>query len=205
MNHPTPRRSARLLLLPALLGLLAGCGTEPSRFYTLAPPAEAPAPAPPRMPERAIGLEPVEIPDYLRRPEMVLRGQGSRLEVLEYDRWGGTLESLITRSLIRELETASGGRTVLQLPQRRDVEMVNTVEVVIERFEAAQDGPALLDARWRIYQDRDRPLRFGRTVAEEPVETPGEPGAVADALSRAVTRLARDIAAALPDGSGGGV
>jgi uncharacterized lipoprotein YmbA len=194
----TLRRSGRLFLLAALAVALAGCNSDPSRFYTLAPTAigEGTGSAP-RLPNRPIGLEPFEIPDYLRRPEMVLRDHGSRLVVLEYDRWGGALESLITRALIPELEAASGGRTVLQLPLRRDVELTETVEVVVDRFEAAQNGPARLEARWRVYSGTDRPLRFGRTVAEEPVAEPGEPGAVADALSRAVARLARDIAAGL--------
>lgn len=191
----------RLILLAALAGLLGACSTEPSRFYHLsaAPMAAAPmASAPASQTRRVVGLDTVDIPGYLDRPEIVLRAPGSRLVVKEYDRWGGPVDEMVTRALAQDLEAAIPEMEVVPLPQTREVPLTQAVEVALDRFDASEDGPAVLEARWRVF-DRggDRLKRMGHTAVQEPVATPGDPSAVADALSRTLTRLAGDIAAAL--------
>lgn len=190
----------RLLLPLALALMLSACGTQPSRFYqlTATPLPETRGTAP----GRVIGLEAVDIPGYLDRSEMVMRGPGSRLSVLEYDRWAGAMDGMVTRTLAQDLSAELGNAEVVELPVTRDVPLAQVVEVQLDRFDAAENGPAVLEARWRVFGDGgDRLNRFGRTVAQEPVETPGDPGAVADALSRTLARLARDIAGALRVGA----
>ncbi|MBP2292727.1 PqiC family protein [Azospirillum rugosum] len=191
----------RLIPLAILAGLLAACSTEPSRFYHLsaAPMATAPAPAAPSaQTRRVVGIDTVDVPGYLDRPEIVLRAAGSRLVVKEFDRWGGPLDEMVTRALEKDLEAALPEMEVVSLPLTRDVPLTQAVEVALDRFDASEDGPAVLEARWRIF-DRggERLKRMGRTAVQEAVATPGDPGAIADALSRTLTRLAADIAAAL--------
>ncbi|WP_247877353.1 PqiC family protein [Azospirillum brasilense] len=194
----------RLLLCAAALAALAACSTSPSRFYHLdavAPDAAPPGNAPLRAGEaqrRVIGLEGVKVPGYLDRSEMVMRAPGNRLVVKEFDRWGGPLDEMVTRTLLRNLETDLPGAEVVGLPLQRDFPVNQVVEVTLDRFDAAEDGPAVLEARWRVFdQGGDRLRRLGHTAAQEPVSAAGDPGAVADALSRTLTRLAQDIASAL--------
>ncbi|CAO3450721.1 protein of unknown function DUF330 [Azospirillum argentinense] len=194
----------RLLLCAAALAALAACSTSPSRFYHLdavAPDAAPPGNAPLRAGEaqrRVIGLEGVKVPGYLDRSEMVMRAPGNRLVVKEFDRWGGPLDEMVTRKLLRNLETDLPGAEVVGLPLQRDFPVNQVVEVTLDRFDAAEDGPAVLEARWRVFdQGGDRLRRLGHTAAQEPVSAVGDPGAVADALSRTLTRLAQDIASAL--------
>ena len=191
-------RSPTLLmsLLVSLL-LVAGCtGSEPSRLYTLTAASPRP-PAPAAKPGRVIGLESVGVPDYLRRPEIVVRTSGNRLDALEYDRWGGTLELMINQTLLRNLNAALDGAEVLQIPVRVELDPSNTVEVDLDRFEAEEDGQAVLEARWRIYGPEGRPFRFGRTEVRKPLETPLDPDQVAAALSMMLRDLAHDISVAL--------
>lgn len=191
----------RLIPLIVLAGLLTACSTEPSRFYHLSaePMAAAPAPsAAATQTRRVVGVDTVDLPGYLDRPEIVLRAAGSRLVVKEFDRWGGPLDEMVTRALEKDLEAALPEMEVVSLPQVRDVPLTQAVEVALDRFDASEDGPAVLEARWRIFdRNGERLKRMGRTVVNEAVATPGDPGAVADALSRTLTRLATDIAAAL--------
>lgn len=191
--------NARFLLPLAFALLLSACGTQPSRFYqlTATPLPESGTTAP----GRVVGLERVGVPGYLDRSEIVMRGSGSRLSVLEFDRWAGAIDGMMTRTLAQNLSAELGNAEVVELPVMRDVPLAQVVEVQIDRFDAAENGPAVLEARWRIFgQGGDRLNRFGRTVAQEPVAAPGDPGTVADALSRTLARLARDIAGALRAG-----
>jgi uncharacterized protein len=187
----------RLMSSLAVLLLVSGCaGSEPSRLYTLtAAPPRPPAVA--AKPGRVIGLEGVAVPDYLRRPEMVVRTTGNRLTALEYDRWGGTLELMINQTLLRNLNATVEGAEVLQMPIRMELTPSNTVEVDIDRFDAEEAGQAVLEARWRIYGSDNRPFRFGRTVVRNPVATPLDPDQIAAALSLALRDLAGDIGASL--------
>lgn len=191
----------RLIPLIILAGLLAACSTEPSRFYHLSgePMASAPAPtASAAQTRRVVGVDTVDLPGYLDRPEIVLRASGSRLVVKEFDRWGGPLDEMVTRALEKDLEAALPEMEVVSLPQVRDVPLTQAVEVSLDRFDASEDGPAVLEARWRVFdRNGERLKRMGRTVVQETVATPGDPGTVADALSRTLTRLAADIAVAL--------
>lgn len=194
------RRSLPLLAVAALLSaaLLSACSTPDSRFYhlTAEPGAEGGAAA--TTSRRVVALDTVGIPDYLDRAEMVVRGPGSRLTVMDFDRWGGTLDRMVTRVLAQNLAAELGTTEVVQMPVGGDVPVDRTVEVTLNRFDASVDGPAVLEARWRIV-DRagDRRPRFGRTVAREPVAAPAGPGEIADALSRTLLRLSKDIAGAL--------
>lgn len=199
----------RLLLCASVLALLAACSTPPSRFYHLDAVAPDAAPqdaaraaaAPLRSGEaqrRVIGVEGVKIPGYLDRSELVMRAPGNRLVVREFDRWGGPLDEMVTHKLLRNLETNLPGAEIVGLPLQRDFPLSQVVEVTLDRFDAAEDGPAVLEARWRVFdQGGDRLRRLGHTAAQEPVSAAGDPGAVADALGRTLDRLAQDVASAL--------
>lgn len=226
--HPTRRpgrpgrrrfRPVSLTAMVAAVGLLAACGTPPSHFYHLTEtpqPATAEPVAPGSVvpgsvvtaknaPRRIVGIDSVTIPGYLDRPEFVLRGQGSRLLVKDFDRWGGPLDGMITRTLVQDLSAEMAATDVVELPVARDLPLSQVIEVAFDRFDADADGPAVLEARWRIFDHGgDRLGRIGRTTVREPVAVAGDPGATADALSRAVARLARDLASALRQNAANG-
>ena len=85
--------------LALVCALAAGCSSlldprpDPSRFYVLDPTA-APEPAEETLADdgTSVGLGPVRIADYLRRPEMVTRTGASEIEPSNVDRWGESLD-----------------------------------------------------------------------------------------------------------------
>src|SRR5690242_1750466 len=119
-------------LLACAVGLaLAGCfgSSRPSRFYTLsalevrdgaASPVSASslaaAAASPAAATLAVG--PVEIPDYLDRQQIVTRTGTNGLVLAEFDRWGGTLDREITRSLVATLGQQLAPRSIAVVPWR---------------------------------------------------------------------------------------
>jgi uncharacterized lipoprotein YmbA len=72
------------------------------------------------------------------------------------------------------------------------------VEVDVTRFDVDTAGNANLDARWWLYDRRERLLRSGRSTITEPAQV-GEYAAAAAALSRALGAMSTEIARAIAD------
>lgn len=199
----TPRRSRRRLRLagPGLAVLLlavGGCAAAlPSRLYTLAPASDAQSAEAGNGP--LLGLGPVSLPDYLDRPEIVVRTGDYGVRLAELDKWAEPLEPMLLRVLAERLRRETGSREVVLLPSRRESEPATAVVVDVDRFDASEAGDVVLDARWRVGQtESGRTLRTGRSVIREKgTPVPAYAGIVA-AMSRAVDGLAREIAAAVP-------
>jgi uncharacterized lipoprotein YmbA len=193
------RRRRRPAILGALLGLAAlpSCAPAlPSRLYTLLP-AEAAAKGEARGP--ALGLDPVTLPAYLDRPEIVTRAGGHQVRVSESDKWIEPLQPMFRRLLEERLREATGAREVVPVPPPGGDEPRHAVAVEVERFDADEAGKVRLAARWRVYRPATgRTVRAGRAMIEERGAAPPDyPGLVA-AMGRAVDALADAIAAAVP-------
>ena len=87
-----------LLLATALL-TSACASSPPSQFYLLeAAPATATFSAASTTAPR-LGIGAIVLPDYLNRPQIVLRDHGGRLLLRERERWAEPLEDGVRRTL----------------------------------------------------------------------------------------------------------
>ena len=106
---------------PVMLGLLAGvllaaCASpRTSQFYTLGTDMAAPAAASSAL---VLALGPINLPEYLDRPQLVTRVGGNRLEVDEFNRWGGALDEEISRALADRIGARLGTRQIYHYPSR---------------------------------------------------------------------------------------
>lgn len=204
------RMRFRLAVLALMLSPLVACSaTLPSRLYTLAPAVSAPV-----EPGRggALGLGPVELPAYLDRPEIVTREGPHQVVLGEFDKWAEPLLPMFVRLLADRLRLASGSSDVVPLPSRLESNPRYGVAVIVDRFDADENGQIVLDATWRYYQLSDeRTLKSGHemvSLAAEPAsqpdpdyayELPGRDyGALVAGMARAVDELATRISAGLP-------
>jgi uncharacterized lipoprotein YmbA len=198
----------RINLLAALLGLLvAGCigtPTRPSSFYVLSTEAGTPvagreSPAAPL----SLGLGPVELPDVLDRPQIVTRPDPNRIDLAEYDRWGGDLGKDLSRVLAQNLMERLNTDAVLLYPwsssRRPDFE----VSIRFFRFDGELDKRAELEGVWRLSDTRRgcEPVSRRFRIAETSPSS-GYAGLVA-AISRGVAKLSDEIAAAIAAASAG--
>jgi uncharacterized protein len=192
-----PKKFASPALAAAIVGLLlAACAqTQPSRFYTLSglPDDAAPSSA---SSELAIGVGPISLPNYLDRPEIVRRATPNQFQVAEFDRWGEQLGDVFPRVMAENLSVLLATDRVFLLPQRRDTTIDYQVEVQVTRFDADVDGPAILAARWEIFDNDGKSLAVDRSTFTETVGSEGY-GAVATAMSQTVAALSREIASAI--------
>lgn len=198
------RRNVVVPILAALLlaGLgLAGCAqTQPTRFYTLSGLLQAPEqPARANPAELRIGVGPVNLPEYLNRPQLVTRDGRNRVLLADFDSWVEPLDSMFTRVLAENLSLLLGTDDVLILPQRRPFPFDFQVEVDVTRFDVDANGNAVLDARWWLFGPRGEDLLQSTRSTIVESAAGGDHAAGAAALSRALGVMSQEIARAITD------
>jgi uncharacterized lipoprotein YmbA len=191
-----------LFLACCLPPILAGClgGTSPpSRFYTLAP-LETRSSQPAKGQNTLMALGPVTLPDYLNRRQIVTRSGKNELVIAEFDRWGGTLDDEITRSLVANLadRLASANISVFSWQTMPLGVMVASyrVPVGISRFDGIPGESVVLSARWGIFAKKEtteESLLVNEAAITEKVDGKGYDALVA-AMQRALDRLGKEMA-----------
>lgn len=195
MRHARGGRLPRALLaVVVLLGGVAcvptiGGPTPPTRFYLLRPLE----PPPDRSDGPRLGVGPVRLADYLDRPQIITRRGEHGVDLAEFDRWAEPLADSVARALAANLGSLLGTEQVQQHPFARVLEVELMME--IRRFDGPPSGPVELVAYWRL-------RRAGRVVERVSRLSQAQDGsgyeAQVAAMSRALQRLSREIAAALP-------
>lgn len=191
----------KITLFGMLLMVLAGCAasTEPSRFYRLTP---MPGSDPKVLSEKAgqgvsVGVGPVEIPDYLDRPQIVTSSNRNKIKIAEFDRWSGSLKDNFGRVLSENLSILLSTDRVFLFPWRGAISVDYHIGVEVIQFDGELDGNASLTVRWAIFGGNDKKmLVMKRSNLTEPTGARGYEALVA-AQSRALGRLSRDIAVAI--------
>lgn len=167
----------RLVLGVMVVGLLAGCASPASEYFTLVPRAAparlAQAPAHPA--SFAIRVLPVSVPEQVDRPQIVLSTPGSdRVTLLNSSLWASPLSEEIRHALSDDLSARLG---VLDIPAGTVPGSLPIwrIGVTVHRFDSVYDHFALLDATWTMDKNLGRddkiPPRVCRAVVRVPVET----------------------------------
>lgn len=149
----------RLFFLAAVTLLLAGCASSPSaRFYTLTPLRQKDAK--PSSLETAssvsVRIAPVEIPDYLDRPQIATRGGSNELRLAEFDRWAGSLSENIAAVLAENLSTLLGSDRVSVYPRMGAEKADYSVVMRVLRLDCVPGDRVLLKAQWTIFTGQDK-------------------------------------------------
>ena len=183
-----------LLLLPAC-SLLRGARPDPTRFFVLtAVDKKTDAPV-----ATTLGLDHVELPEYLLRDSIVSRSASNQIAVAYYDRWGEPLRDGFSRTLRRDLESELGAGHVFGQPFEPSQLPALTVDVDVRHLEHVAGQGATLEAEWTL---RERAKGTVVLVHATKLTVPApdkDPGAEVAALSKAVSMMSAEIAAAVRD------
>jgi uncharacterized lipoprotein YmbA len=165
-----------------------------SNFYVLTPLSNGANPAPIAGNSKlAIGVGPIDFPDYLKRRAVVTRTASNQIDVSPVDFWGGELDDNFRRILAQNLGQLLQTDRVVKYPWPRQSTVDYQIVITVERFETAADGQAHLDARWIIKDgSTGEDLYASDTVAA--ASAAGGEGAAAAALSQDLGTLSSDIA-----------
>ncbi len=168
---------------------LAGCAEPAKKFYVLTPSGPVPAGG-----GIGLGIGPVNLAEYLNRPNLVLQQAPNQFAVSEDNRWAGDLSSAIVRVTAANLGRLLHTGDVRTYPWQSDDELRYQITLDIRQLHSGQDGYAIIEAGWRAYSLPDRTLKASRTfTASEPLKSDGYDASVA-AQSVLLQGLAEDIA-----------
>ena len=186
-------------ILFAVLLSLGGCGTSPpTKFFLLSPISAAEAPIANGNHELRLGIGPINVPEYLDRPQIVTRLADTELRLADDNRWAEPLERTFSRVLGENLARLLGTDQVNEFPWSPTHLIDYQVIVDIARFEADASGQVALVARWDIRGGPERTLLASRRSAiSVPVPNPASYEAIVAASSTALAQLSREVAAAI--------
>ena len=142
------------LSISVLMLMLAACATPATtRIYTLANPSNplvAVAPISTGATTIAIEVLPINVPERLKRPQIVLSTQGStQLKILEQDRWSSSFNDELRDAMasgiagqIGAADVSRGGRVAGQPVYR--------VAIALRQFNAAPGDKVLSNFGWTV-------------------------------------------------------
>ena len=199
----TSRSGLTFVLISACSLLTTGCSSPPTRFYVL---STLPDSAPVSMgtsPEPAVGVGPVELPDYLDRPQIVTRSGQNELNLAEFDNWAEPLKDNATQVLAENLAVLLPSKKIATYPWKRSTPVDVQVAVKITRFDHAEGGDTVLSARWSVLSgDGGKELFARESRYRERPSGDSYPATVA-AMNRALAQFSRDVADAIKARAGG--
>ena len=142
-----------------------------------------------------VAIAPITLPEMVDRPQIVVRADVSRVNILETHRWAEPLKSAIPRLLAENLSRLLGPAQVSVYPQNAANDTDYRIFVDIPRFEATADAVAV-EATWTIRRSAQGFQKTGRSQASEPRGGEGYE-ALVSAYNRALAAVSRDIARAI--------
>jgi uncharacterized lipoprotein YmbA len=190
-----------------LAAILTACATPTNnvRFYSLANSSSTKSQiekAPSNAPVMAIEVLPVNVPERLKRPQLVITSKNTaQLKILEQDRWSSSfndeLQDAFVSGLSQQLnaiDIARGGRLVNQPTYR--------IAIVLQQFSATPGDQVVTNFGWTITSlktnspDKNRALScqiaISKTVGSG-MDTVVR--GIQEAVSEAILAIAADVTA----------
>lgn len=173
--------------------LLGGCASTPNaQFYTLGNATQAPAEARSTL---SLALGPIDLPQYLDRPQIVTRDGDNRLKVDEFNRWGGSLEEEMHRVLAAQLVARLGTQRIYAYPSRIVAATDYRLALDIRGFDGTFGGAVVLDVAWSLIDDRTAQVVSVRQASYRGTVNGNDYGAYAAALGALLVQLGDELAA----------
>ena len=183
---------ARIFLCILLL-VSVGCATSPpARFYLLSPPAAQPMADQMQKKILQVSLQ-VQVPDYLDRPQIMIREDTHRLSLAELDRWAEPLSRMLTQFLAQHL-TAGPLPVQVNTPDSGRDEVRIWIQIL--RLDGKPGGRVTLETNYRIASPEMNEGRVHFFSAAAPAPGQGLPGLV-QAHEQVVQELASELTQAL--------
>ncbi len=178
--------------------LLVGCASNaPSRYYVLSPlTGEGKV-----TPEEScvnVGMGPIKLPEYVNRPQIVIRTAPNELVLSYFDLWAEPLTDSVPRMLAENISRLICTREVLLYPWKPSRAPDYRVEVEVLHMDGTLGKTVDLEAWWNVSYGAEKARVTKRSSYSEPAAGQ-DYDALVQAHSRALAALSRDIAGALKE------
>jgi uncharacterized lipoprotein YmbA len=192
----------RLFFHAVVILLLAGCASSPSaRFYTLTPMGQQDSETSAQVTATpvSVNIAPVEIPDYLDRPQIATRDGRNELRLAEFDRWAGSLSENIAAVLAENLSTLLGSDRVSVYPRMHGEKADYSVTMRVLRLDCVPGDRVILKTHWAVFTGQERKVvatrlkTYTESLSDSRYET--MVAAVSHTLEQVSREIAREITA----------
>lgn len=149
--------------------MLSGCigQSRPARFYSLT--AQTPAAQEFKSAKIFIGIEPVKVPVYLDKPQIVTRNPNEvELSISELNRWAEPLSDAIQNTLAADIGSAMPNAVVKPSSFRKEG-FDYIVWVEITKFEGVWNENVVLEAWWSILDNDNKPVARDKANLSRPL------------------------------------
>ncbi len=176
-----------------LFVFLCSCGTsQPTNFYALTSTQKSDTDAVYSLKDKIVAVDPVVIPAYLQRPQIVTKETGGvEVRVNEFNRWIEPLSESTQRLLVENLSFYMKNSFVKNTVSNR-MPYDYRVYVEINKIDAKLGDRMLFSATWTVADKKNKALINERTVYD--VEIGSSYEAMARKQSELLNNLSRDIA-----------
>jgi len=158
-----------LILITTALTLLSGCSsTQSSDFYQLNEKVDPSLTGIEK--GHVIGVGPIQLPEYINRPQIVTRNSNHQMNISEFHRWIEPLNDSISRVMVINLSNNLSSNRVYWVPrQDRQIPLNLRVVVDIGRFDGQLDETVFFESRWSILDNKNQPVLTRVTLIKVPV------------------------------------
>ena len=95
-------------------------------------------------------LKTIKFPDYLDRPQMVLRENDYQFKFSEYHRWAEPLQEDFTRVLIENIHTRAPKANLLDYTELRGKKATHHLWIEVLQMDISTNNQAVLKVRWDL-------------------------------------------------------
>ena len=194
-------RIALLSVIVFVLTLLLpfGCGgSKPARFYILTPTVK---PAVGSIQNESlepisIAIGPVELSEYLLRPQIVSHSGANKVEYSEYDRWAEPLDDNFARVVAENISNLMKTDQIFVYPFPGSAQVQYRIDFEILRFAQGADGQVSLIVLWSIYYEDEVKLLLRKKstfIRPGPTSEDGYYQELTGIMSRMVEDLCREV------------
>lgn len=147
-----------------------------------------------------IGIGPINLPEYINRPQIVTRYSEHHFNVSEFHRWIEPVRDSISRLLVINLSNNLNSNRIYWLPRSdRHYPLDLRVAIDIGRFDGQLGKNVVLETRWSIFDKEDKPVITRVSLINEKVnETLNDESydALVAAMNQALQALGKEISQA---------
>ena len=143
-----------------------------------------------------IGIGPIQIAEYINRPQIITRTSAHQLYVSEFHRWIEPLKDNINHLLVTNISNHLNSNRIFWIPrEERQYPLELRIAIDIRRLDGELGKTAYLESHWTVFDKNDKPLMSRFSLIEEPVNGL-DYNALVNAMNRALQVLGGEISKA---------
>jgi uncharacterized lipoprotein YmbA len=194
MANPTPLPKCLTYCIIAITTLLlTACRTsKPADFYILTPMTALSKKS--SRTNYTIGVGPIELAEYLQKPQILFRKAHNQIILSEYHRWAEPLKSNIQAVIAKNIVASRRSWHAVNYPWEASEKINLQLEANITHFDTSENGDSTLDIQWTIRQAKTgKVIKRSRNSYHQHVTNIKDYNAIIAVMSSNLNRASRDM------------